>query len=459
MPRLAARSEPDSDKPWSPPPYLQDASYAQLSDVLQLKEYNRIRDAAKNAPKVIRGYTLVFEMPKASHWDSLSPEQKFKEKRGKYGDLCFVFEEDPVSVRNRIGRIRVGKGHYYTSFEAWDAENFEVQFYATMNLLEHGLGMELGDFLKLHESLGQSVAHEYSLEDKVENTVSGQPKKRKADSGLEPAERRTKARIEEQRECTPEGHIEDSEVLDRQQIHPDHIADLPDLVCQQHRQVHVVTPPALVSQQSPQLHSKTPQVLVKQPPMLPLASQEHPPAKPFTTILRTPFGARLQREAALPPDSEVLRRRKKMCAVYGQGLMDAHQLDQRHIENFNRRMHHVVRSVYSLSQQRCDRDGNKYDASKLAMYLCEQLNLDLDRLPIYAERKAKIAHDWTNIYIIFITEAIISFHQQLAQQGRPLETRQRARTEAVNDLSERASKPFLSALQSLATKVMANEVF
>ncbi|KIW63377.1 hypothetical protein PV04_10226 [Phialophora macrospora] len=109
-------------------------------------------------PRVEIGKTLVFRMAKPSDWDTLDEQGKWQRKRAclceRYGDLCFIFLEDPEPMRNQLGRITVAPNDYYALFEVWSSPSAQKQYHATMVLLEEGLAMDLDYFLRLKSMLG-----------------------------------------------------------------------------------------------------------------------------------------------------------------------------------------------------------------------------------------------------------------------------------------------------------------
>jgi hypothetical protein len=116
-------------------------------------------------------------MVKPSDWDTLDEQGKRGRKRGKstkpelyqdvvtdaialahlcgrYGDLCFLFLEDPEPLRNQLGRITVAPNDFYALFEVWGSPSAQEQYHATMVLLEECMTMDLVDFLRLKSMLG-----------------------------------------------------------------------------------------------------------------------------------------------------------------------------------------------------------------------------------------------------------------------------------------------------------------
>lgn len=72
-----------------------------------------------------------------------------------------MFKDDPAHVGNKIARLIVHENNYYALFEVWGDKNVEAQYHASMELLEHGLGMERQDFCRLHGLLQRNLAHQY----------------------------------------------------------------------------------------------------------------------------------------------------------------------------------------------------------------------------------------------------------------------------------------------------------
>ncbi|KAJ9636969.1 hypothetical protein H2204_005116 [Knufia peltigerae] len=313
-----------------------------------------------------------------------------------------------------------------------------------MNLLEHGLSMERKDFLNLHRSLAQNMAFEYSLEQlrgprsettgQLVSSPADHPKSKPASGkslsteyqrgGKYQAPETTSSEISPTKKRKAED--DSSTVPRRRRTMIPRITDRPAL----------------------------------SRPAIPTQATEVEPAKALTTILRTKFGARLQRESTFLPGAEVFQRRRRMCALYGQGLIDALQAEQNHKDDFNTRLHETVRSVYTFSQQQHDRNGNKYNLIELAAYLSGQLGLPLTLYLETAEMASRVTTDWTNLYTLYVKTQVQIWYNLRARVGRPFQDNPRARHDVFESLwsSETVSGKFFDALRSLWLKVNAQGI-
>ncbi|KAK5207044.1 hypothetical protein LTR99_003813 [Exophiala xenobiotica] len=492
--------------------------YAWQNDVVKEEDARR-RELANNAPTIMHGRTLVFGMPEPQDWQTLNKEQKFQKKREylceRYGEVCFVFEEDRPQLRNPIARILVRKNQYYAHFEAWYAENFESQYHATMRLLEHGLKMELQDFINLHQSLEQDVAYGYMqarLEERgtsnskaqilippnieptavtSSTTLHGLPPPHKPQSDSQSNPQNNATSLNKKRTLGPDVSLDTAFNLARQAfLSTKEVA--PSLKRNADGEAGVIETkkPKLGNGEGEpawkarikltqdaawkhRVHRHEPQQRAGTPGNQGLehcqervntthhASAQTPQllrrdARPFTTILGSVFEERFQHEMKRLPQPPPLHRQKRLCTVYGQGLKDAQEAEDRYGKSFFWTFRGRVSNFCILAARYPDNNGNAYTRARIARKLASDIGVDLKTQP---DLDWAVIGSWNQLFFRFMEHSVFELYRRGQAIGRPLDPNLESKFEAFRSMPNMMWPEFCNAMGSIEGQIQAREVF
>jgi hypothetical protein len=433
----------------------------------------------------------------------------------RYGEVCFVFEEDRPQLRNPIGRILVRKNQYYTLFEAWYAENVESQYHATMHLLEHGLKMELQDFINLHQSLKQDVAYGYTqarLEERGTSNSGAQipippnieptavtssttlhglppPHKPQNDSQNNPQNNATSRN--KQRTLGPDFSLDTAFYLARQAfLSTKKVApslkrkadgELGTIETKKPKLGNGEGEPAwkariTLTQDTAwkhRIHRHEPQQRGGTPGNQGLkhgqervntthhASAQTQPllqrdARPFTTIRGSVFEERFQHEMKRLPQPPPLHRQNRLCTVYGQGLKDAREAEDRYDKSFFWTFCDRVGNFCILAARYPDNNGNAYTRARIARKLASDIGVDLKT---HVELDWAVMASWNRLFFRFMEDSVFELYRRGEALGRPLDLNVESRVEVFLSMPTMMWPAFCNAIGSIEGQIQAREVF
>lgn len=421
----------------------------------------------------------------------------------RYGQLCFVFEEDRPQLRNPAGRILIRENQYYALFEAWYAKNLEPQYHATMSLLEHGMKMELQDFLNLHQSLKQDVAYGYGQARLEESGTSHA----RAHIPFPPNIKTTAVASSTILHDVHVPHKPQNNPMSLNKkgtIGPDVSLDTAFDIARRAFLSRKTTAPSLKRKADGELATVEPKkpklgngeeepawkarIKLPQEAALNHRVYGHEPhqragtpgnqgpqqvntthlasagtqqllrrdARPFTTIGRSAFGVRLQHQMRALSPSQLSHRQKRLCTIYGQGLKDAREVENRQENDFRRAFRERLGNFCILAARYHDNNGNAYTRTRIAMKLASDIGVDLKT---QADLDWAELGNWYHIFCRFMENAVYGIYRRGEAIGRPLDKDVEARFEVFRSLPPVMWPRFCNAMESIEGQIQGRKVF
>ncbi|KAI1613117.1 hypothetical protein EDD36DRAFT_438484 [Exophiala viscosa] len=180
----------------------------------------------------------------------------------------------------------------------------------------------------------------------------------------------------------------------------------------------------------------------------------------WATIPGSGFADRLQKlqkshtVPAVPLDTYYQRRR--LCFLYGQGFVDASNLERTHNARFSRQLELSILAFCNLADRYRNRRGFTYDLASMAARVAAGLSLNIEPLP--ARDYTRIGA-WSELWNRYISSAAGAYHDRLATSGRPSVMNEVVGAETVQLLRPQAREDLFRVLLQVRGMMQQGEVF